>query len=202
MEKIIGIYKITTPTDKIYIGQSTNCLIRKSYYSRASCAKQIRLHASLQKYGWKAHKFEIIHVCLESELNELEIYYIDLFKSFNTPHGLNLQSGGGNYKLSEETKLKIGNKRRGKKGAKHTEEHKKYMSKILSGRIRSKEHSENISKSKKGKTVRKGFKLTMEHKCKLSEAMMGHKRGVGKSPSLETREKIRVGLKKYREQNQ
>jgi len=39
MNKVCGIYKITSPTNKVYIGQSTNILFRFRAYKRLNCKK-------------------------------------------------------------------------------------------------------------------------------------------------------------------
>jgi hypothetical protein len=59
------------------------------------------------KYGWSAHKFEIIHECEKAELNDLEKSYIKQFNTFNTEYGLNLTNGGEGANVSMNTRLKI-----------------------------------------------------------------------------------------------
>lgn len=106
---ICGIYKITSPTGRIYVGQSNDVEKRFRYYTNLSCKWQPYLYNSLKKHGVKNHKFEIIHRCFESELDELESYYINLFNCFNSDHGMNLRSGGGRgEKLSDKSKIKSG----------------------------------------------------------------------------------------------
>jgi hypothetical protein len=107
MNKICGIYKITSPSGGIYIGQSIDLINRKWAYASMKCRDQPRLYNSLKKYGWNNHNFEIIHKCSELELNELEKHYIKEYKTFNTEYGMNLTEGGSQYKISEETKQKI-----------------------------------------------------------------------------------------------
>lgn len=116
-EKICGIYKIISPSSRVYIGQSTNVYGRwKSYRILSDSKHQTRLHRSFLKHGIKRHKFEILQACEPDQLNELEIYYIVLYNSFNSKHGLNLRGGGNSGGvLSEETKEKIGLAKRGKK---------------------------------------------------------------------------------------
>lgn len=104
---MIGIYKITSPTGKIYIGQSTNIENRKYYYSSVKCDKQHKLYNSLQKHGWEQHKFEIIEECSLDQLNEREIYW-GLYYDVLGENGLNLRLGDANGLCSEETKKKIG----------------------------------------------------------------------------------------------
>jgi len=109
MNKICGIYKITSPSGKIYVGQSVNILSRKSSYVNLHCESQSKIHRSINKYGWDVHKFEIIHECSRDKLNEMERYYIKLFDTFNTKHGLNLTSGGdsASREISDETREKM-----------------------------------------------------------------------------------------------
>lgn len=110
-----GIYKITSPTNKIYVGQSINIERRKRNYAGLNCKKQVKLYASLKKYGFDNHSFEIIEECEERDLNKREKYWIKKLKLFNTSKGLNLSSGGLNCRVSEETKKKISNANKGNK---------------------------------------------------------------------------------------
>ena len=133
MQKICGIYKIISLTGKIYIGQSTNINERFTFYKQLHCKTQTKLYNSLKKYGVENHKFEIIEECTKEKLDEREKYYINLFKTFNTKHGMNLRDGGGSKgSLSEETKLKISEGLKGEKnhffGKHHSEISRKKMS--------------------------------------------------------------------------
>jgi group I intron endonuclease len=49
---MVGIYKITNPKGKIYIGQSVDIEKRKYYYQALHCKKQTMLYNSIKKYGW------------------------------------------------------------------------------------------------------------------------------------------------------
>lgn len=141
--KICGIYKITSPTNKIYIGQSIDIIKRWQKYYNLNCKQQCKIYASLLKYGPNKHNFEIICQCDRSELNNLEKYYIDLYKCFNTDNGLNLLDGGNLNKFSDETRKKMS------------------LSKIGKTRIISKEHREKLSKAKKGKMFSDKHKLNL-----------------------------------------
>lgn len=170
-EKIVGIYKITSPSKKIYIGQSQNILKRFAQYKRYSCEHQDYLYHSLKKYGADKHIFEIIHVCSCEELDDLEIYYIDLYQSFNSKHGLNLKSGGlTRGELSDYSRRKIGKAHKGKTISEECRE------KLRKANLGKKTHSE-------------------EYKQKLRERMMGNKYTLGQKQSKETIEKRRVHLK-------
>jgi group I intron endonuclease len=178
--KICGIYKIISPSKKIYIGQSIDIISRWDYYKRYDCERQSKLYNSLKKHGWDKHKFEIICQCDKIELNNLERYYIELYQTFNNKFGLNLQDGGnGGRAISEETKQKIRDKR---KLQVFSEESKAKMRKawetreprtkesyqrgketrIKNGKKLSKEAREKISLAHKGNTHTKGRKQTQE----------------------------------------
>jgi group I intron endonuclease len=102
---MIGIYKITNPKNKIYIGKSKNIETRfKSYGKLQHCYQQIKLYNSLKKYGPENHKFEIIEECFMEQLNEREIYWINMFNSIKI--GLNLTEGGDGGKLSPSSEEK------------------------------------------------------------------------------------------------
>ena len=107
---MIGIYKITNPKGKIYIGQSVNIEKRWNRYKNLipkDCIGQPLIYRSLIKYGVKNHIFEIIELCNKEELNKLESYYIVLYNSFNSKCGLNLTIGGTNYLFSDISRRKM-----------------------------------------------------------------------------------------------
>jgi group I intron endonuclease len=86
---IIGIYKITSPTNKIYIGQSINIYLRwKRDYDSLACKDQPKLYNSLKKHKPKNHIFEIIEECCVEQLNERERYWQEFYNVIN--EGLNL----------------------------------------------------------------------------------------------------------------
>ena len=68
-----GIYKITSPTGRVYIGQSVNIERRFSEYRRPDGPKkQRRLCCSFRAHGVEAHAFEVLEECHESELTARE----------------------------------------------------------------------------------------------------------------------------------
>lgn len=160
-EKICGIYKITNPKNKIYIGRSVNVIERWNKYKRYDCEKQILLYRSLCKHGMDKHKFEIVCLSDRSELDKLEKYYIELYQCFNSKYGLNLTVGG-----TKNTML----------GKKHSEETKKKMSlsKIGNSSMTGMHHSEEtklkMSKSAYGNKNAYGSKLSDEHKRKFTQS--------------------------------
>lgn len=160
---MIGIYKIVSPSSKIYIGQSVNCIGRKNSYRRG-CPHQRKLHASILKYGWNKHTFEVIHHCKESELDVLEKYYVDLYQTFNSKNGLNIKDGGGRngrhsqetihkirqsnigkHIMSEETRALMRKNHKGMRGKKMNSEQRKRISESRIGIKFSDTHLNNIS---------------------------------------------------------
>ena len=152
---MIGIYKITSPSGKIYIGQSVEISRRKSYYKNLKCNRQPKIYSSLKKYGWDKHKFEVLCECKREELNDLEVYYIELYQSFNSEFGLNLQAGGNVKTQSEETKLKIS---MANKGRPITEENKRKIGEANRNRIVSEETKEKHRNRMLGKPLSESHK--------------------------------------------
>jgi len=110
---MIGIYKITSPKKKIYIGQSINIERRFATYKRNNPVnKQPRLYGSFKKYGIENHKFEIVCECEIFELNEKERYYQDLFSATgkNSLNCVLQQTKNLDYFSSLETRKKISEK--------------------------------------------------------------------------------------------
>lgn len=86
---MIGIYKITNPNDRVYIGQSNNIERRfKEYNNLNNCKGQIVLYRSFLKYGIINHKFEILESCDINELNIKERYWQEYYNVLGK-NGLN-----------------------------------------------------------------------------------------------------------------
>lgn len=78
--KIIGIYKITSPNGRIYIGQSRDFKNRTyDYVNSKFIKKQTRLYNSFKKYGPENHILEFIEECLFEELNIFERKWQDYY---------------------------------------------------------------------------------------------------------------------------
>lgn len=105
MNKKCGIYKITSPTGKVYIGQSTDIKRRFNSYKRIKESDHPKLYNSIKKYGYLSHTFDILEECGSLMLDEKEIYYIKFFDSIKT--GLNCRDGGARGKLSKDSLKKL-----------------------------------------------------------------------------------------------
>lgn len=181
MTKICGIYKITSPSGKIYIGQSVNILNRFYRYKSYHCKMQPYLYNSLVKYGAENHRFEILQECELIQLNDLEKYYIELYSSFDKENGLNLKNGGdGGGKCSKVTIERLRESHKGQKAwnknIKMSDEQyvkcentmfKKGSIGLRKGKIVNEETREKMRLKKIGK------KLTDEHKRNISEKLKG-----------------------------
>ena len=100
------IYKITSPSNKSYIGQTVRFNQRMTCYKNLRCKNQTAIYNAILKHGLENMKVEILwekesDTRLVEELNELEIKYI---KEFNTkvPNGYNLTSGGEGHEITDE----------------------------------------------------------------------------------------------------
>lgn len=166
---MIGIYKITSPIGRIYIGQSIDVERRFKSYYKLNCSQQIRLYRSLLKYGVYTHKFEIICICDKSELNKKERFYQDFYNSTNK-NGLNCsltQTDTDKYVHSETTINKL------KYLAKKRPGIKERMEIVRKKRVNYKQSEETISKIR---NKLKGRKQSDEHKNKITLSKIGKKR--------------------------
>lgn len=174
-----GIYKITNPKGRIYIGQATNLTKRETQYRRYNCKQQPRLHASLVKYGFSKHIFEVIEECSVEELNTRERYWQDYYEVIGI-NGLNCKlqnTTSSRAVISEESKERRSKSHKGEKqeagrvskraaantGKKRTDKQKERISTALKGVPKTEAHKAALRVSKKPKEPYK--KVTCPH-CK------------------------------------
>ena len=104
-----GIYKIVSPSGKVYIGQSRVIQNRWRRHKEAN-RMYSKLHSSLKKHGWRNHIFKIIHELPEDvdqeDLNRYEALYMDLYKSVFIEL-LNIKEAGSLGRFSEESKKRM-----------------------------------------------------------------------------------------------
>jgi group I intron endonuclease len=162
MNNICGIYKIVSPSSKIYIGQTLDFNRRINEYKKgySSVKSQIKLYRSINKYKWENHSIELIEKCSIELLNERERYWQEYYNVLK--EGLNcllVNTDSMKMVLSDETKLKMSIAKKGKKKSPLTEEHKKLLSEVKKGKKLSEYHKKCISKGSKG------TRLRGEHPC-------------------------------------
>lgn len=167
---IIGIYKITNPNGKIYIGQSTNIYRRWKQYlsSPKSYIGQVKLYNSLQKYNPDNHIFEITEECNIEQLDEREIYW-GLQYDVLSDNGLNLKLGLGKGIFSLETKNKMSISIKGKKLGKESKGSGRVKGFTVSEETRQKQREAKLGKN----SNHKGYKDSEETLFKKSIAKLG-----------------------------
>lgn len=187
-DALCGVYKITNNINgKVYIGQSIN--IQNRWKDHVNTLNRKDSSCTLLQRAWNKYKqenfsFEILELCSEDELDNVESKYIEFYDTIN--NGYNIESGGNKNKhLSEETKQKI---REAHLGMKASEETRKKMSESrmgdknpMYGQTHSDVARKKISDAAKG---RSGYPRTEYQKecARLAN--------LGKEVSEETRRKI------------
>lgn len=115
------VYKITSPTGRIYIGSTIVLDKRLKNYKNHNCKDQPKLYASFIKYGFTNHSFEIIEECDNDILRSRERYFGLLFNVLSKQNlNCSLPSDGEKVScISEETRQLISNKLKGRKMPPH-----------------------------------------------------------------------------------
>lgn len=184
------IYKITSPTGRVYIGQTVNLWRRYRCYrsNHSSVSFQIKLYKSFKKHSFYSHSFMILEECEKEQLNNREIYYIRKYNSA-AKSGLNCLGGGNSiHSQSQETIRKRAEKLI---GIPCSDETKHKISKANKGKNngmygaipwnKGKKHKpESIIKMKNNHRGgnNKGFKHTHETLKKISEGTIGKNKGI------------------------
>lgn len=180
------IYKLTSPSGKVYIGQSWHFKHRMRNYKHCVNKAQRKLHNAVNKYGFESFDKEILDFAYTQEdLDFAEIYWISYFDSIK--NGYNIRNGGARGGFTEKSKKLMSKnnwlKQRGCTkeyrqtmskacsgsgngfyGKKHNDKTKKILSKRFKGKPLSKKHVENIRKG------HIGLKHSEESKQKRSES--------------------------------
>ena len=156
---ISGIYKITSPSGKIYIGQSIDIENRFIYYKYLKCKSQTKIYNSLLKYGYDNHIFEIIDICDVNSLNTKERYYQDSFNCVES--GLNCSYTKTNDKSGKHSVSTINNIKKSligvikKKPIPMKESTKKLISAKTKQRLSNKENHHLFGKKHSEETISK-----------------------------------------------
>lgn len=179
------MYRCTnTQNGKAYIGKSSYPLKdRWRWHCSASRAgSSLLLHRAIRKYGESVFKLEVLReVATEEEVNALERHFIQV-ENTQAPKGYNLREGGEGGRHSEETKLKIAKKAKGRvRPIAATEAAKATMAAKAEYPVRGPLAPHEIERLK---TLGVGRKRSEETCRKISEALKG------KKASAETRKRI------------
>lgn len=178
INKHIGIYRLTSPNGKVYIGQSIDLDKRLCKYKNLNCKVQTKIYRAILKYGWDNFKVDILWSTDDDTnityiLNQLEEDFVNLYDSVE--NGYNCRYGGGSKgKHSEESKEKMRIAATGKKASEETKE-----------KMRKYSYSEtNLNKLKimselnKGRTHSDKSKLKMREKSRMKPVLQYSKEGV------------------------
>lgn len=96
------IYKITSPTGRLYIGKTYHLAGRIASYKHDLKKERYTtvLFHSLKKYGWDAHKLEVIEDLADELLEEREIFWIAELKTYRpeNENGMNMTHGGEGHR--------------------------------------------------------------------------------------------------------
>lgn len=208
---MVGIYKITSPSGKVYIGQSWDILRRFSDYKKTNGNKQPALFNSFKKYDISNHSFLIVHELpidvTQEVLNQYEIFYWSQYKDCGFKI-MNVREPGSKGKHNTETKSKMSKSAKGKntwsKNRLVSEETKLKLSNAHKGKVFTEEHKLKIKNAKKviseetKQKLREAWKkrvVSEQTRRKISQALKGNKYALGKKHSEETKEKIRTSIK-------
>lgn len=169
--KKIGIYLITSPTGKKYVGQSIDIENRWKEYSRIkNCDGQTKLKNSLSKYGPDKHLFVILELCERELLNEKEIHWGLIHDVLSQQNGLNLKIGNQSEGISDELKALWSKQRKGKSKSQEWKDKIGAANKIsLKGNIPSQETRNKISAANLGKVRPK----SEVHRKSISQTLTG-----------------------------
>lgn len=194
-DALCGVYKIVNNVNKkVYIGQSINIKARWKDHINSLNRKDSHctiLQRAWDKYGEENFSFEILELCPEDMLDEIETKYIDIYDSCNK--GYNIESGGNKNKcLSDKTKQKLREAHLGKTvpddvrrkmsqsrtgegngmyGKHHSEKAKRKMSESKVGKPG---HSSTDYQKECARLANLGKELSNETKRKISEANKGN----------------------------
>ena len=159
----IYIYKHTSPSGKVYIGQT--CQKPENRWNNGKGYKSGYFYCAIKKYGWNNIKHEVLFTGLD-QLNadiieeDLIYYYKQIGKSYNLANGGFVNKG---WNQSEESKKKISEANKGKKMSDEAKE-KIRLSKLGEknpnyGKSPSEETKQKISKAMKGKGTKKVMQI-------------------------------------------
>ena len=147
------IYKLTNLINgKVYIGQTTN--YEKRIKEHFKGVHNTYISNAILKYGKDNFQDALIDEAYSKvELNNKEKYWIRGYNSNEKEIGYNLTSGGAHYTLSDISKKKISESKKGnifRIGKYHSEESKKRISESKKGKKLSEDTRKKISEKTSG----------------------------------------------------
>jgi len=202
MDKVGMIYMATSPSGKVYIGQTTRSLHQRKYfhfYYASNTERNVKFSNAIRKYG-EDIEWIVLHDNVPIDrLDEIEIEEIKQHNSYES--GYNSTPGGEFITLETRDKISKGNSGKkhwsyGKripdetrrkmseahKGSKHwlygkhvSEETKKKLSKINKGKKHSKETKEKLS-GENSPVAKFSLKIANEIRAKYATGKYTHRK--------------------------
>jgi group I intron endonuclease len=170
MTKNLTIYKIVSPSGRVYVGQTNNYKVRLRQYRHSAnpnskTSAQVLINRSLRRHGYENHTFSIIET-FESDykyIDDREMFWIRSYMSnkrkYPKSNGLNLTDGGDGirgYKMTEDNKRKLSLRQKGR------------PSKMKGKTMHTEEEKKRIGERKKGNKYCAGFKHTEQSRGNMS----------------------------------
>lgn len=206
---MIGIiYKYTSPSNKVYIGQTIHEHTRYMRHKRIEWDN--KFHRAIKKYGFEKFTYEVIFTIdnddrkrIKEKLDFMERYYIRKYDSLNNGYNLTEGGEGGSGKHTEEFKKMMSDKMKENNPAWNmTDEWRQHIADSQRGKKMSQEFCKKTSERMKSNNPMKnpevaakmalsknGKHLSEEHKNKISEAQKG------KKVTVETKQKMSIASK-------
>lgn len=187
-----GIYKITSPSGKFYIGSAVS--FRRRWYKhlfdlRHGVHHSVSLQSAYNKYGESLLRFDKIALCAVTELIAIEQRFIDqLQPAYNCSPTAGSILGMKRGPCSDETRRKIGDANRGRTPSAET---RLRISKSNLGKKRSEDFCKKNGDWHRGKTI------PPEMRARISESLRGERHpNFGKPLTKEKHERLLAGIRK------
>jgi len=161
--KLTHIYKIVSPTDRIYVGQTTKIKARMSKYRTLNCKSQRKLFNSLKRHGFDKHDICVIEVCDVKLGDERERYWQDFYDVCGD-NGMNSRLTSTQYKKGKLSGYTVKRMTQKRLGSNHSEDTRRKISESNKGKIHSTETKNKIS------IILTGRKMSIDSKKKMSES--------------------------------
>lgn len=176
-----GIYTITSPSGRQYVGSARN--FTKRWYAHRKALSEgrhhcIQLQRACDKYGLQALKFEKILICDRADLIACEQEQIDARNFRSLYNSAPIAGSNTGHKFSAETKARMSAAKKGKRASEETKARMSAYSKA-----RTPEHLAALAKSQTGKraseatrakqaAAKRGRSQTPEHVAKVVAALL------------------------------
>lgn len=115
--KLCGIYKIESPSGRIYIGQSIDIKRRwKEHRKYANRGESSKLYNSMRKHGNESHLWDILELCHPDDLNKRERYWQDKYNAYSRSNLNNaiVNPESNRYIWTDQMKEKASKTKKGK----------------------------------------------------------------------------------------